>query len=257
MRMRISTLAFALLLPACVVTGEIDGVSGGDDEGGGGGGGGDGSGSGSGGGSGTQNTPHIIASIDKTSVTTELGKTETIAVTLQSMNQFTGTVTLTPTVMDGATPVAGWTFTTTPSNIVMQADATQAVMLAVNVPTDTASLAPTVKIDVTSSAATVNVSSTFAVTNQYTIAIPAATGAAAPHAGLPAPNQTLRLRSGAKVIFHNSDTVAHQIHASGGIPHQGGALNPNADYVVTPSDSATWYCHTHEGGGSARPILLE
>jgi hypothetical protein len=254
--MRIAILAFALLVTGCVVTGHIDGVGGGDDEGGGGGGGG-GSGSGSGSGSGNQTSPRIVASIDKTSVTTELGKTETIAVTIQSVNSFVGPVTLATTAMDGAATLTGWTFTATPPSLDIVADSTQTVMLAVKVPTDTPALAPTIKIDVTSNAAPVTVSSTFAVTNQYTIAIPAATGQNAPHAGLPAPNQPIRLRLGAKLVFHNSDTVAHQIHASGGIPHQGGALAPGADHVVTPDDNATWYCHAHEGGGNARPILVQ
>src|SRR5829696_6300759 len=92
--MRIPAIAFALLLPACIVgSGEIDGSGddqgGGGEGGGGGGGGGGGDGSGSGSGSGVQNTPHVTASIDKQTVSTELGKTENLSITINSVDGFT------------------------------------------------------------------------------------------------------------------------------------------------------------------------
>lgn len=257
--MRIPAIALALLLPACIVgTGEIDGV--GDDQGGGGGGGGgggDGSGDGSGSGSGTQTTPKITASVDKTTVATELGKTENIVLTINSVNGFTGPVSITPAVMDGTTPVTGWTITANPTTVDLAADASATVTLSVKVPTDTASLTPTVKLDLGSTAAGVSVDSAFTVANQITITIPAGTGAGAPHAGLPAPNSPLRLRMGAKVIFHNGDGISHQIHADGGFAHEGSALAAGSDYVVTPTDNATWYCHLHENSQSNRPILVQ
>jgi hypothetical protein len=256
--MRIPAIALALLLPACIVgTGEIDGV--GDDQGGGGGGGGgggDGDGSGSGSGSGTQNTPKITASVDKATVATELGKTESVVLTINSVNGFTGPVSLTPSVMDGTTAVSGWTITAEPATIDLAADASATVTLSVKVPTDTASLAPTVKLDLASTAPAVSVESAFAVTNQVTITIPAGAGTGALHPGLPAANAPIRLLMGAKVVFHNGDTISHQIHANGGIPHEPNALAPGSDYTVTPSDNATWYCHTHEGNIN-RPILLQ
>jgi hypothetical protein len=256
--MRIPAIALALLLPACIVgSGEIDGI-GDDDQGGGGGGGGDGSGSGSGSGSGTQNTPKITASVDKPTVVTELGKTESIALTVNSVNGFTGAVTITPTLMAGTTPVTGWTIMATPPSVDLAADASATVTLSIKVPTDTASLTPTLKLELGSTAAPLSVESTFAVTNQVTINIPAGTGAGSPHAGLPAASAPLRLRMGAKVIFHNGDTISHQIHANGGIPHEGSALAAGNDYVVTPSDNATWYCHLHEGAANIdRPVLVQ
>ena len=59
------------------------------------------------------------------------------------------------------------------------------------------------------------------------------------------------------VIFHNGDSIQHVVHADGGISHENTGLGqPNTDYKVTPTDSATWYCHSHEGGGQARSILV-
>ncbi|HEX5062178.1 MAG TPA: hypothetical protein VFV99_22565, partial [Kofleriaceae bacterium] len=249
--MRITALALALLLPACIVgSGEIDGVGddqtggGGGEGGGGGGGGGDGSGSGSG--SDVMNTPHITASVDKTAVSTELGKTETIVLTINSVDSFVGAVSVTPSVLEGTTPVTGWQVTANPPSVDLQADASAQVTLSVKIPTDTTSLMPDLKVDLGSTAAPVSVESAFTVANQLTINIPANTGTGAPHAGLPATNSPIRLRLGAKVIFHNGDTISHQIHAAGGINHEGSALAAGADYTVTPSDNATWYCHLHE-----------
>src|SRR5262245_33403522 len=148
--MRPIALGFvALLLPACLVGG--GGITGiGDDQtvgddGTGGGGGGDGSGSGSG--SGNTTTPRITATVDKGTVNTELGKTETLQVMISGANGFSGAVSVTPSVMNGTTPVTGWTMTATPASVTLDTDGTAMVSLAVKVPTDAAVLAPTIKID--------------------------------------------------------------------------------------------------------------
>jgi len=236
---------FALLVPGCLV-GEIGGV--GDDDQGSGSGSDNGSGSGS-----NTTTPRLEASIDKASVSTELGRTENLVVTLTSVNGYTGTVTVTPSMMDGTTALTGYTITPTPASVDMTSGGTATVMLAVKVPTDAAVLAPSLKIDL----GTTSVTSAFTVANQLTIVIPSGTGTGAPHAGLPAINSPIRIRSGAMLIFHNADGIQHVIHADGGIPHENTSLGlPNTDYKVVPTDSATWYCHDHEGGGQARSVLL-
>ncbi|HSK00889.1 MAG TPA: hypothetical protein VK932_06600, partial [Kofleriaceae bacterium] len=118
------------------------------------------------------------------------------------------------------------------------------INIQVTIPTDSAALAGTVKLDATGSPEPINLSSTFAVDNQYTVVIPAGVGAGIPHANV-GPN-LLRLRAGAKVIFHNLDTITHRIHGDGGIPHEGTAGGtPGSKYTVTPTANATWYCHTH------------
>jgi len=153
--------------------------------------------------------------------------------------------------------VTGWTITATPPSVDLTADASQTVQLSVKVPTNTAALMPDVKIDLASSAPAVNVSSAFTVANQVTINFTAGMGTQAPHVGLPSPNAPIRILKGAKVIFHNADTIQHVIHADGGINHENTSLGqPGTDYTVTPSDNATWYCHNHEGSGTARPVLV-
>jgi hypothetical protein len=253
----------ALLLPACLVgSGDITGI--GDDDGTGNGdgtGGGDGMGGGDGNGSGdgTQTTPRIQGSVDKTAVSTELGKTETVTVTVTSMDGFAGSVNVTPSLLNGTTPVtaAGWTVTANPTSVNLTAGGTATVQLSVKIPTDAAALTPTLKVDLAGGAATAAVDSAFTIAKILTLDIEAGTGTGAPHTKLPAPNAPIRIRTGTQLIFHNSDTIQHVIHGDGGIPHENTALGgAGTDYKVTVSNDATWYCHNHEGSGVARPVLI-
>lgn len=250
MRTLVAASLFALFVPACIVgPGEISGV--GDEEemgenGGGGGGG-------SGGGSGTTATPRITATVDKTAMPTELGKTETLTLTIQSVDGFTGSVPVTTAMMDSTTALTGFTITATPASVDLTAGGSATVQLSVKIPTDASALAPQLKIDLGGSAPA-SVTSDLAIANQLVVNIPAGTGTGA-HSGLP--TGIIRLRMGAKIIFHNADNTKHVIHADGGIPHENLTLGaPGTDYSVTPTDSATWYCHDHEGGGQARNLNL-
>lgn len=253
----------ALLLPACLVgSGEITGAGDdgtGDDGTGGGGGGGGGGGDGSGSGSGSsQPTPRVSAMVDKDAVSTELGKTETLTLTIAGYDGFAGAVTITPSMLSGATAATGYVITATPTSVDLTADGSATVQVTVKVPSNPMTLTPELKLDLTSSAAPQSVTSLFTVANQYTVNIATGTGTAAPHSGLPAVNAPIRLRLGAKLIFHNGDTIQHVIHADGGINHENTALGmPGTDYVTTPTGDATWYCHDHEGSGTARPVLVQ
>ncbi len=192
---------------------------------------------------GSGGTPGVTASIDKQSVTTELGKVETVAVTFTSVDGFAGRVSLASAVQYGTTPGA-WVLAQSKPAVDLAAGGSDTITLQVTIPTDSAALAGTLKLDATGSPEPINLQSAFTVANQYTVVIPAGVGTAIPHANV-GPN-LLRLRSGAKVIFHNLDTIAHRIHGDGGIPHEGTAGGqPGEKYEVTPTANATWYCHTH------------
>jgi hypothetical protein len=206
-----------------------------------------------------QGTPRIQASADKTTVASELGKTETVTVTVQSMDSFAGTVNITPTLMNGTTPVTGFTVTATPATLDLGAGESATVQVAVKIPTDAGALTPTLKVDLSSGAVTANVSSAFTVENIYHLTIPAGTGKTTNHTGLPSPNSPLRLKAGAKLVFHNADTETHVIHGNGGIPHENLSLGaPGTDYTVTLTNDATWYCHSHEGTTQPlRPVVVQ
>ncbi len=257
MRTLVAASLFALIVPACIVgPGEISGVGEEEMEGGENGGGG---GGGSGGGSGTTLTPRITATVDKTTMPTELGKTETLTVTIQSVDGFTGSVPVTSAMMDATSALTGFTITATPPTVDLTAGGSATVQLSVKIPTDAAALAPQLKIDL-GGASPASVTSDLTIANQLTLMIPAGTGAGAgAHAGLPAANAPIRLRSGASIVFRNADTIQHVIHGNGGIPHENlGAGMPGTDYKVTVMNNATWYCHSHEGDDNInRPVNVQ
>ena len=156
-------------------------------------------------------------------------------------------------MMDGATSLTGWTVTANPPSVDLELDASATVALSGATPTDAAALAPTLKVDLDGWA---TVQSAFTVANQLTINIPAGTGTGT-HTGLPGINAPIRLHAGAKIVFHNADGITHVIHGNGGIPHENTAAGQaGTDYMVSPTADATWYCHSHEGGGMARPVLV-
>lgn len=252
----------ALALPACLVgTGDIssDPGAGGQQGGGGGqqgGGGGGGEQGGGGGGGGTTPTPKVAATVDHATVSSELGKTETLTVTLTGTDGFAGDVTLAPTIVDSTgNPVTGFTLTANPTTVTLAQNGTGTATISVKIPTDAAELAPMVKVAATSTAAAVEADSTFTIAKQLTITIAAGTGSTAIHSALPAPNAPISILAGTKVIFHNADTINHEIHASGGINHEQGALVPGGDYSAVVSSDADWYCHDHEGNSNIDRII--
>jgi hypothetical protein len=241
----------ALALPACL-GGEITGVGDHthDDDG-------DGGGSGGGSGSGTTNTPRIVASVDKSTVMTELGRTENLTVTITSVSGFAGSVAVTPALVEGSTAVTDWTITSSATSVDVPADGTATVDLALKIPTDTASLLPTLTVDLTGTSS-VSVTSSFNVAKRVTIEIPSGLGAGTHQAVLPI-NQPLRILSATQVVFMNNDGIRHIIHASGGINHESTTSGgmPGGTYMVTPTANSTWYCHDHEGGTQSRAISLQ
>jgi plastocyanin len=190
----------------------------------------------------------VGGTVDKTTVATELGKTETLMLTVTGTMGFSGTVNIVPTVVDAAgNPVTGWTLTPTPASVDLSTDGSAQVSLTVAIPTDTAALASTVKVGLTSTAAAVAVTSAFTVANQYTFNLEAVgTGA---HTLWPARASDVQIHAGAAIIFHNADTIPHEIHGDNGVQHEGGALAAGADYKTVPTATAggpgSWYCHLH------------
>ena len=233
----------ALAFPACVqdISGGGTAAQGSDTAGAG-------SGSGE---TGTGSTPSISAAVDQSSVTTDLGTTVKLTYTFASQNGYVGNVTLSPTAM------TGWTFTATPSTVALTDGGTATAELTVTVPTAPASLTPSIALGINDGTNTTTVSSAFSIANQLTVNLDAAGATMATHTAWPAKNIPIRIHSGTVIIFHNADTVAHEIHAAGGILHEGGALQAGADYKTAPvTTAATWYCHLHEAGTDSRGVTI-
>jgi hypothetical protein len=251
MRRTSAAVLFILAAPACVIG---ESTSGGGDQVNG-----EGDGTGGGGGGGAEPAP-VSAQADRTAVSTQLGKTETLTVTVSSLDGFSGAVDVVPSVVDEAgKAVQGWALTPTPASVELSGQGSAQIQLAVEIPTDAAVLAPKIKValkDATGKQWATDMISAFQVANQVTINL-AATGTAIPHSAWPEAGQTTTIRSGAKVIFHNQDTIPHLIHGGKGIPHEVVDLAPGADYTVTPTKTDSWWCHKHqESPTSGRKVTV-
>lgn len=239
--------------PACVadITGGQTGT--------GGSGGGDNGGGDNGGGGGSANNGKVATTVDQSTVSTTLGTTVTLTYTLTSQNDYAGTVTLTPSVTDaGGTAVPDWTLTADQPSVALTANGTATVVLTAKIPTDDMELAPRVKLAVSDGTSSADVATMFTIENRVVVDL-AAVGNTPPHLDWGMNNSVMKIRAGAAITFHNSDTVAHEIHSGGGVPHESGPLNPGQDYTtMNVTDDATWYCHAHEGNAAInRKILVE
>src|SRR3569832_874391 len=243
MRSILLATLIAAVLPACTVdiTGE-GGTGGTGDTGGTGGTGGDNGGGDNVSGTGAADNGKVAVTVDQTAVNTELGKTIALTYTVASMAGYAGTVTITPTITNAASAtVTGWTLTPSQSSVSLTDGSMATVTMNVMIPTDAMELMPIIKLDVNDGSSTAEVSSNFTIAKKVTIDLaPVGSGT---HTDWPAKNAPLKIRAGTTVTFHNSDTIAHEIHSGGGIPHEGGPLNPGSDYTTTnETDDATWYC---------------
>jgi hypothetical protein len=256
--MRTPLLACLLIaaVPACVVgPGEITGV--GDDdpmgegtgEEGGGGGGGEGLGSGSGGG--TTATPRVTAQLDKSTMMTENGKTETISVNLTSVDGFAGNVTLNPVLVDGAEQAIQGISVNGPAVVALTANGTGTATYMITIPTNAtgAVVNGKLKVNVTSPAGAQDITSAVTINNFLTIDYPTNTGTNAMNH--PGRALTVMVKRGTVLKFKNSDTINHTIHGGGVWPHEAlGTGTPNTTYDVptigvAPGGSGQLGCHDH------------
>jgi len=237
-------LLLALFLPACMVT-EITGV--GDDTG---------SGSGSDNGSGSDTTtPRLDASLDKTSMTTQLGKTETVTINMSSAGGFSGDVSISATLVDATEVAMPNIMVSGTPNVTVAAGGTAQASYQIVVPMNASgtTLTGTLKIELNTSLGIQTVSSPVTINNVYVVDYAAGTGTVTGmhmNAGM-LPN--LSVKRGAILRFHNSDTIDHIIHGDGTtFPHEdqtvGGA--PGRDYdvatiAIPPGSTGTLGCHTH------------
>ncbi len=66
----------------------------------------------------------------------------------------------------------------------------------------------------------------------------------------------VHVKLGMRVSFFNADSIAHQMHINGVLPHAPTPSQPGQSYVVTANTvgSADFYCHLH-GGGQGKVIV--
>lgn len=196
-------------------------------------------------------TPKLAMSIDKTTVATELMSTTQITVTLTSTGGFTGPVTLTPSVVDGAgAAVPGWTAGLNMTSVNVPADGTATAVLTLTIPSNATALAGTVKIDASSSLGAQSASATVTAANRVTISVKNNGGQCVYPAGM----TTTTVKVGTTLRFVNTattpgDVVRIHINPNGaGLNHeQADILGPTQPYDQVPNAAGAnigWYCHT-------------
>jgi cysteine-rich repeat protein len=209
-----------------------------------------------------ETNPSLSASIDKTSITTELGKTERVTLTLTSVDGFAGTVQVATSVVVGATPVTGLPVQG-PATIAIAAGATVPTQYTLVIPSNLtgADLAATINFDLTAPVAVQDLSSSLNVAAIYTVTIAPGTGAA----GANHVTGKVTLKRGTNIRFVNKDTVQHITHGGPVFPHETISANtglPNGTYEVetiglAPSTNGKLGCHNHQDDNSYVNFVLE
>jgi len=203
------------------------------------------------------NTGAIATSLDRTTIATELGRTETVVVTVTSSGGYTGLVNVRLALGNSVNAPVSWSVPNNPKDVTVPANGSVNATFTLTVPTDAADLNVTLYAHATElfgglSTAT----SAITVTNRYTIVYPAGTGSSTAHTGVgPA---SLTIRAGATIVFENQDSIQHETWGDGsGIPHeQSGGGQPGGAYIVMPTTNGIWYCHTHELATSSRTVTV-
>ncbi|APR85675.1 Hypothetical protein A7982_11024 [Minicystis rosea] len=195
-------------------------------------------------------TTRLDLSTSTGSVSTELGTTTEIALTLSASQGFSGLVGLAGSLLDGnGNPMTGWSLDVVPATIQIPADGVALAKATLTIPTQNRGLSATARFIASSAAGfgTHSVDVPISALNQYTIdlAVSPAGQCMYPPAG------TLLLTQGTKLRWLNTGTQGWLIHTNGfggTCPHQ-----PDSDLklggesyecLLTAITSGSWYCHT-------------
>jgi hypothetical protein len=150
-------------------------------------------------------------------VTTELSKTELLALSIRSENGFAGDVMLGARLVDATdVPLAG-VMVTGPTSVTLAAGATEMAMFEIKIPMNTvgAKFDGALKVDLMSTAATATVSSAVTIEAVYTLEYIAGTSVT-PNKHANAGNVLdLEVKRGAILRFKNSDNIDHVIYGGG------------------------------------------
>lgn len=206
--------------------------------------------------------PALTSSIDKETVSSELGQTVTLALTLTSIDGFTGPVQVTPTITAAGTPLAGLTVAG-PTSIDVAAGASVPTQYQVVIPTNFTGndIAAEIRFDLNAAVEVQDRASALSLAAVYTVAIAAGTGTdLAKHS-----SGAITVKRGAKIRFKNNDTVQHITHGGPVYPHE--TINaatgaPGATYEVltqalAPSTNGRLGCHNHQADATYINFVLE
>jgi len=213
------------------------------------------------------NIPLVNLTVDKPTVTTDLGVENTIMVTVTGSGGFTGDVTLAVTALDAtSTPFTGWSTTLGVSTVTLAENGTQTVELKLLVPGDHDLLSGTVNVSATSTAAIAE--TTVGVTANPVLDV-VFTDDGAGNCVYPQHqiNNPHKLKADRNIMVYNGATAGTMtIHVQNvtGFTHEntGTAQAPGEAYGSSPSiplpnpnDPIEFYCH-NGGAGTLRDVGL-
>src|ERR1043165_965354 len=237
MRTPILAVVLGFSLAGCLVGDSGTASSGGDDD----------TGPGPGSNPGSNPTPSVNATIDRATVTTELGKDEIVTLSVTSVGGFAGDLTVT-----GQTTIP------------LTANGTAAQMYTVKIPSNASGtqLLANLKLDISSTAGTKSFTSAFTI--QPILSVPYPAGLGANIAAHPLRNLTFTVKKGTVINLKNLDTTGHITHGDGPFPHENqdvtvGGLAGNTYSIDTSKlnlGTGKIGCHTH-GSATYATVTLE
>lgn len=211
--------------------------------------------------------PRVAATFDKPTLTTQLARTEMLALSVTSEHDFSGAVTLAATLVASAGAVPTEVVLTGPMTptLTLAPGATQTATFQLEIPMTALGTAFTgnLKVDLTSAAGATSVSSAVTIEPIYTVDYLAGTGYTTDkHANTG--TQNLAVKRGAILRFKNSDVIEHVIKADGAFSayHEntvsGGA--PGRAYDIPTSaipegSTGTLGCFNHTGTSATYSVL--
>lgn len=196
----------------------------------------------------TISTPRAVLSVDKGSLTSDLGVDQVVVVTATSAMGFAGDVTLSLDASNG-TAATDWFKGLNQTTLTVPADGSATTMLTIRAMGDTSDLTGTVKITGTGDAVAANVSVTFNPVLRVKM-INDGNGACSYSIAHNSPGSAWKLKINRSIAVENGDTTLNMtVHTSAsvdGFPHETGTTAPGGSYtklVTTAGQTSQFYCH--------------
>jgi hypothetical protein len=207
-----------------------------------------------------------VGSADKSAVTIELGKSDMVTATLTASGDYTGTVNVAASLVDGTgTAIPGVTVTAqATAALSTNGNATVPVMIQVAPNATGAQVSGTLKLDITGGPDTINLTSAITVSNVFTVIYPDGAGSTVSNHLLRGANITVK--RGATIRFKNEDTtpgITHITHGGGAFPHESLALGQLGDVYdvatngIAPGSTGQLGCHDHESSSTYVNFTVE
>lgn len=211
-------------------------------------------------------SPRLTSSVDKTTVSTTIGKTEMLTLTLTSVDGYVGDVIVTASVVDSLNaPIPGVTLVG-PSAVAVAANATVPSVFTLTVPSNATGVAITgsLKLDLAPTVGPAqNITSALMLANIYTVTYAVTTtDQDTTHpvkSGAQAGNVTVK--SGAIIRYKNDSTIVHVTHGGGAFDHEdinaGGQPNATYEQIAGAPGTGSLGCHSHDNDAGYVNFTIE